>query len=186
MIAWQNIIQHAECVATRKQISTSIDALATQVTEDYHNKNPIVLCLMNGGLFITAELTRRLDFPLRIDYLHATRYRGTTTGKDLQWIKGPAFNLANEHVLIVDDIFDEGVTLQKVEKRLRKLKPKSLKSLVLVDKLHERKAAGFQIAYTGMQLEDRYLFGCGMDYFGHWRHLPQIYAVPDEVTHEEE
>ena len=92
----------------------------------------------------------------------------------------PAFNLANEHVIIVDDIYDEGITLLEVEKKLQIQNPLSLESLVLVNKKHTRKPSGFSIRYIGLDLEDKYLFGCGMDYYGHWRHLPQIYAVNEE------
>ena len=166
-------------MASHTQVSEAINKLADKVTSYYRNKNPIILCLMNGGLFLTSELTKRLDFPLRLDYLHATRYRGETTGKDLHWLKMPEFNLANEHVLIVDDIYDEGITLKEVEEKLKQQNPASIKSLVLVDKQHERKPQGHSVDYVGMRLVDKYLFGCGMDYYGHWRHLPQIYAVTE-------
>ena len=184
MTAWQNILKHAECIATRSEVQQAIDDLAEEIRQDFHAKNPIVLCLMNGGLYLTAELTQRLDFPLRIDYIHATRYRGGTTGKDLQWLKEPSFNLANEHVLIIDDVYDEGVTLKEVEAKLLEQNPASINSLVLVDKLHHRKPPGFSVRYVGMELEDKYLFGCGMDYFSHWRHLPQIYAVNETAESE--
>jgi len=179
MQAWENILESSDCLVSRKQVSQAIDELARKVSIDYKDKNPIVLCLMNGGLFLTSELSQRLDFPLRLDYIHATRYRGDTTGKDLQWLKMPSFHLANEHVLVIDDIYDEGVTLKEVEQKLSEQTPKSIKSLVLVDKQHTRKPRGFSVDYVGLQVEDRYLFGCGMDYYGHWRHLPQIYAVSE-------
>ena len=179
MQSWENILDYSECLASRSQVSQVIDALAEKISSDYYDKNPIILCLMNGGLFITSELTQRLDFPLRLDYIHATRYRGETTGKDLQWLKMPTFNLASEHVLVVDDVYDEGITLKEVEEKLRQQHPASIKSLVLVDKQHERKPRGFSVDYVGMRLQDKYLFGCGMDYHGHWRHLPQIYAIAE-------
>lgn len=184
MISWQNILQHADCIASRSEVIQAIDDLAEQVRADYHDKNPIVLCLMNGGLYLTAELTQRLEFPLRLDYIHATRYRGGVTGKDLQWLKMPSFNLANEHVLIVDDVYDGGITLKEVEGKLLEQNPLSLNSLVLVNKLHQRKPVGFSVRYVGMELEDRYLLGCGMDYYGHWRHLPQIYALNNDLDTE--
>ena len=179
MHSWESILEYSECVAPRSQVLQAINTLTEKITSDYHNKNPLVLCLMNGGLFLTAELTQRLDFPLRLDYLHATRYRGETTGKDLQWLKMPTFNLANEHVLIIDDVYDEGITLKEVVEKLSKQSPASIKSLVLVDKKHERKPKGFSVDYIGLVLKDKYLFGCGMDYLGHWRHLPQIYAISE-------
>ncbi len=179
MQSWNDIVDSSECVASRSQVTDAINDLADKVTADYQTKNPILLCLMNGGLFLTSELSKRLSFPLRLDYLHATRYRGETTGKDLQWLKMPSFNLANEHVLIIDDIYDEGITLKEVEEKLSQQKAASIKTLVLVDKQHTRKPRNYSVDYVGMTLEDKYLFGCGMDYQGHWRHLPQIYAITE-------
>jgi len=175
--SWKNVLDQAECLATRSQVNAAIEKLAAQIASDYYEKNPIILCVMNGGLYITAALTERLDIPLRLDYIHASRYRGETQGKDLQWFKMPAFNLANEHVLVVDDVYDNGITLLEIEKELSKQNPASLKSLVLVNKLHQYKPPGFQVTYVGMELDNKYLFGCGMDYYGHWRHLPQIFAI---------
>ncbi len=175
--SWENILEHSECLASKSEVLSAINDLAEKITADYQNKNPLILCLMNGGLFLTSELTQRLSFPLRIDYLHATRYRGNTTGSELQWLKMPSFNLANEHVLIVDDVYDEGITLKEVEEKLSEQMPASIKTLVLVNKEHARKPRAYSVNYVGMNLEDKYLFGCGMDYHGHWRHLPQIYAL---------
>jgi len=179
MIDWQDILDHSDCLVSREQVNQAVEAIAAKISSDYHDKNPIILCVMNGGLFFTAQLCQHLSFPLRLDYLHASRYRGKTTGSELQWLKSPHFNLANEHVLIVDDIYDEGVTLQEVAAELEKQNPASIESVVLVDKQHTRKVNDYQVKYIAMQVEDRYLFGCGMDYLGHWRHLPQIYAVKD-------
>lgn len=185
MIDWHNIRENSDCIASQQAVQEAIGRLAVKVSADYHDKNPVVLCLMNGGLFVTAELTQLLNFPLRLDYIHASRYRGETTGKKLQWFKLPSFNLANEHVLIIDDIYDEGITLLEVEQKLQEQNPASVSSLVLVDKRHRRKPDGFSVRYVGLTLEDRYLYGCGMDYHGHWRHLSDIYAVKTDNDHEQ-
>ena len=184
MIAWKKILNHSDVLASKKEVAKSIQNCAINISDKYHNKNPIILCLMNGGLFFTAKLCEHLHFPLRIDYLHATRYRGNTTGSDLQWVKSPQFNLANEHILLLDDVYDEGVTLKEVTSALGAQNPASLACAVLVDKQHQRKPLGFSVEYSAITLPDRYLFGCGMDYLGHWRHLPQIYAVHDNFEDE--
>jgi len=180
MNAWQDILSHSDIVAKEAVIDGAIRQLARQLTDHYHDKNPIILCLMNGGLFFTAKLTQKLAFPIRLDYIHATRYRGQLSGSELQWVKSSQFNLANEHVLIFDDIFDEGITLKEVTAELTKQNPASIESVVLVDKLHQRKPDNFNVRYVGMHLKDLYLFGFGMDYLGHWRHLSEIYAVRSE------
>ena len=177
MIAWQDILNYSDLLASQSEVEKSLHALVEILNDHYYDKNPIVVCLMNGGLFFTSQLCQLLRFPLRIDYMHATRYRDKMSGEDLQWVKSPQFNLANEHVLLIDDIFDEGITLKEVTEKLLLDKPASLESVVLIEKVHCRKPDDFSVKYVGMRLEDRYLYGMGMDYLGHWRHLPHIYAV---------
>ena len=184
MIAWEEILAYSDVLATKDEVDNSIRQLAETLSDHYHDKNPILLCLMNGGFFFTAMLSQYLAFPLRFDYMHATRYRGKTTGSELEWVKSPQFNLANEHVLLLDDIFDEGITLKVVTDALMEQEPASLESVVLIDKVHQRKPPDFNVKYVGMRLDDRYLFGCGMDYLGHWRHLPQVYAVRELLEEE--
>jgi hypoxanthine phosphoribosyltransferase len=128
----------------------------------------------------TAEITRRLDFPLQLDYLHATRYRGTTRGGGLVWSRQPdATRIEGRHVLVIDDILDEGHTLVAVRNALQGFAPASLAVAVLVEKRHDRRAPGAHAEFIGLQVEDRYVFGCGMDYHEYWRQLPAIYAVKD-------
>ena len=125
----------------------------------------------------TAEITKRLNFPFQMDYLHATRYRGATTGGGLIWKRQPPAILDGRHVLVIDDILDEGHTLVAIRKALEEFAPLSLKVAVLADKLHDRRAAGAHAEFVGLSVIDRYVFGCGMDYKECWRQLPAIYAM---------
>ena len=133
---------------------------------------------MNGGLIVTGLLLSKLDFPLQQDYIHATRYRGETSGGDLDWITEPRHSLSGRHVLIVDDILDEGLTLAAIVDYCRNAGAVSVDTVVLVEKIHDRKQ-GIQANYVGLKTEDRYLFGYGMDYKGYLRNAPGIFAVND-------
>ena len=134
---------------------------------------------MNGGLYFSGQLLRYLDFPLQLSYLHASRYGNKTRGSDLQWQTRPKPDtIRNSHILLMDDIFDEGLTLEAIDKECRKLGAKSVHSVVLTDKCHERKPlSGFRPDFAGLEVADRYIFGCGMDYQGLYRNLPAIYAL---------
>jgi hypoxanthine phosphoribosyltransferase len=126
-------------------------------------------------------LLQRLDFCLQLDYVHATRYRGGTQGGErVEWIARPRTPLAGRTVLVVDDILDEGHTLAAILADLRERDVAALKSAVLVDKRHSRKAPGLSVDYVGLQLEDRYLFGCGMDYHERHRQYSAVYALAEE------
>ena len=134
---------------------------------------------MNGGLFFTSELTRRIDVPFILDYLHATRYENDTKGRDLIWKCTPQSDLTGRHVLVLDDILDEGYTLKSIQRALSIQKPASLKTAVLTVKQHDRRVQGVQVEYQGISVPDRYVFGCGMDLKGYYRNLSSIYALSE-------
>jgi len=131
---------------------------------------------MNGGLITTAELMLRMDFPLEQDYMHASRYRGDTSGGAIHWVVEPKHALKDRVVIIVDDILDEGYTLAAIVEHCKSQQATCVETVVLVEKLHERKQ-GIQATYVGLQVEDRYVFGYGMDYKGYLRNAPGIFAV---------
>ncbi len=176
----RSVLAAADCLHDAAAVRAAYDRLAVDIAAHYATLNPLLLCVMNGGLHATAELTQRLDFPLEIDYLHATRYRGTTSGGGLVWYRQPdARRIEGRHVLVIDDILDEGHTMVAIRTALHGFEPASLAVAVLAEKRHDRRAAGAHAEFIGLQVGDRYVFGCGMDYHEYWRQLPAIYAVGD-------
>jgi hypoxanthine phosphoribosyltransferase len=174
----QAVLGNADCLHDANAVLAAYDRLAGALTKDYVAKNPLVLCVMIGGLAPTAAITERLKFPFELDYLHATRYRGATQGGGLVWKRQPdAARIAGRDVLVVDDILDEGHTLVAIRAALEAFRPASLKVCVLAEKIHDRRASTAHAEYIGLTVPDRYVFGCGMDYKEYWRQLPAIYAV---------
>ncbi len=172
---------NAVCLVDETQIDQAFDRLAREITEVYRDQNPMVLCVMNGGLFPTAELTRRLTFAFEQDYLHASRYRSGINGGALVWKRQPdPSHISGRHVLVIDDILDEGHTLIAIRKALSEFSPVSLRVAVLAEKKHERRAEGAFAEFIGVRVNDHYVFGCGMDYKEYWRQLPAIYAAIDK------
>jgi len=166
----------ADCLYTAEQVEAALDRLAAQITARYENRDPLILCVMNGGLIATAGLLRRMDFPLQSDYLHATRYRGETRGGELHWLREPGHPLQGRAVIVVDDILDEGYTLAAIVDHCRAQGAASVESVALVEKQHARKQ-GIAADYVGLMVEDRYVFGYGMDYKDYLRNAPGIFAV---------
>ena len=175
----EQVMREADCVADAATVGAAYDRLAAAIGAEYAGKNPLVLVVMIGGLVPAAEILKRVTFAFEVDYLHATRYRGATTGGGLLWKRQPDTPLEGRHVLVIDDILDEGHTLVAVRKALLEFNPASLKVAVLADKKHERLAPGAHAEFIGLSLPDRYVFGCGMDYKEYWRQLPAIYAVKE-------
>jgi hypoxanthine phosphoribosyltransferase len=137
---------------------------------------------MNGGLITTGKLATRLNFPLQLDYLHATRYRGETSGSDLRWQKRPSLDLKGRVVLVIDDIFDEGVTLDAIVNFCSDAGAAEVFTAVLTDKQHDRKLTTLRADFVGLKIPDKYVFGYGLDYKGYFRNAAGIYAI-DPVDH---
>lgn len=172
----KKIESESDCLCDSEQLNLILDSLAKQITEDLENENPLILCVMTGGIIPTGHLVTRLTFPLQLDYIHATRYHGETSGGELHWIQEPSISLQNRTVLIIDDIFDEGITLAEIEKHCKEKGASKVYSVVLVNKIHNRKV-NFKPKYVGVEIEDRYLFGFGMDYKKYLRNVNAIHAV---------
>lgn len=170
------VYSEADCLFDRQQVERAIRELAQQITSDLQKENPLILVVMSGGMIPAGYILSYLEFPLQIDYLHASRYRGATSGGELDWRVMPRFPVENRHVLIIDDILDEGLTLQAILESCRLAGAKSVRSAVLVKKRHERNV-GVEADYVGLEVEDRYVFGFGMDYKEYLRNAPGIFAV---------
>jgi len=127
-------------------------------------------------VIVTGLLLPRLQFQLRLDYVHATRYRGTTRGGELHWRYRPSDTIRGEQVLIVDDILDEGVTLEAVVRACEEDGAAGVHTAVLVAK---QRAHRQEADFVGVEVPDRYLFGYGLDYKGYFRNAAGIFAVAD-------
>ncbi len=163
-------------LVSANEICAVFDRLAVEISDVLAERCPVLLALMHGGVFAAVELSQRLDFPHEFDYVHATRYGKVLKGGQLDWRVRPGENLRGRHVLVVDDILDKGDTLAAVLETLADIGVERAYSAVLIEKtlVMPRPQADF----VGMTVPDTYIFGCGMDYKGFWRGLPDIHAVP--------
>lgn len=170
------IMREADLIYHIDEIDSAMTQMAREVCAELSESNPIVICLLKGGLVLSGQLLPQFDFPLELDYVHATRYRDKTEGGSLHWIARPSMNIKDRTVLLLDDIFDEGHTLAAIHDYCHACGAKEVKTAVLLDKLHDRKAP-LTVDYVGLTVPDRYVFGFGMDYKGYLRNANGIYAV---------
>jgi hypoxanthine phosphoribosyltransferase len=172
------VFTEADCLVDEQDVLAAIQSMADAISDRLAASNPLLFCVMNGGLILTGQLLTRLRFPVQAEYLHATRYRQETTGGILEWKTRPDVDMTDRTVLIVDDILDEGTTLNAIVDYCRAHGARDVLTAVLVDKQHDRKTRpNLEADFTGLKVEDRFLFGFGMDYKGYWRNAPGIYAV---------
>lgn len=158
-------------------VAKAYDVLAEGVTAKLTGTNPVVVAVLTGGMVTAVELLKRLSFPCELDYVHATRYGDALQGGDLHWIKPPSPSLAGRHVLLVDDILDEGVTIKALRVRFQSVAVASLHTAVLLSK--QSAVRDVDADFVGLQMQGGYVFGCGMDYRGYWRGLADIRVLED-------
>ena len=178
-----NTVQtEAELLVNEQQIAIAITQIAEQINGLLVDRNPLVLCVMNGGLIFTGQLLPQLTIALTLDSINASRYHNKTSGGAIEWVNTPRTPIKGRTILIVDDILDEGVTLAAIYEYCLAHGATSIYSAVLVNKLlgHSKP---IYADFIGLNLENRYLFGYGMDYKGYLRNAPGIYACKEH--HEE-
>jgi hypoxanthine phosphoribosyltransferase len=171
------ILGKSRLVVGEAEILTAVRRLAADIDKHFKGRVPVVLCVMNGGLMLTAGLMSSVKIHACVDYLQTSRYRGGTQGGELEWRIKPSQPLQGRPVLLVDDIFDEGFTLAAIARFCLQQGASEVFSVVLLDKQHDRKVPGFRPDLVGLGIEDEYVVGFGMDYKGYFRHLPAIYSI---------
>ncbi len=171
------IQRNADELHSGEVVDKTIADLADQIGNEICNTNPIICCVMNGGIVFCNGLMRHWDFPMELDYVHTSRYREDTTGSNLIWQSLPKLALQDRTIVIVDDIFDEGETLKTILQAFTAQGAKKVLSAVLIEKEHDRKQDDIRPDFIGLTVEDRYVFGAGMDYKGYFRNLSGIYAI---------
>jgi hypoxanthine phosphoribosyltransferase len=175
--AWQ-ILDSAELIHSAAAVELAIERVAAEIAARLQDQYPLVLSVMGGAVVFTGRILPLLKFPLDFDYIHASRYGGTTSGGQVDWMVEPKGNVEGRVVLVLDDILDIGDTMLAIRERVLGLGAQAFYSAVLTDKQKSR-AKPIKADFVGLSLPDRYVFGCGMDAYGAWRNLPAIYALQE-------
>lgn len=171
----------ARVVFDKDALEAAILRMAGEIRAEYAEDDvPLYLTVLNGGLPFAAQLAfalGELGLDLHFDYLHATRYRGQTSGSGLAWLHRPATPMHGRKVLLADDILDEGHTLLAIKQWCEDQGAAEVRIAVLAEKKHDRCVAGISADHVGVDVPDAYVFGYGMDYHEQGRNLPAIYAL---------
>ena len=164
---------------TRQEIETAINRLAAEVKDDYQSKYPLLIGVLKGSFMFMADLIRRLDFPLEVEFVQLSSYgRGRETSGKIKIVQGLRSEVRGRDVLVVEDIVDTGLTIAFLLDYLRKKKPTSLKLCALTDK-PSRRQVPVTIDYLGFTVPDKFLVGYGLDWDEKFRNLPDIHVLED-------
>ena len=177
----EQALAQADLLVDRPTIDKAIVGIADAIARDYKGEVPVYLSIMHGALPFAGQLALELGArgqDLQFDYLHATRYHGETGG-ELVWKHRPATALFGRRVLLVDDILDEGFTLQGVRQWCMEQGATDVRIAAMTVKKHDRALPDVKADYVGVELPDRFVFGFGMDVNESLRTLPAIYAMKE-------
>lgn len=166
---------------TEAQIQDKVRELAAQIKAEYADKDPVFVGVLKGVVVFFADMVRQMDFPCQIDFMWISSYSGAnSTGMNL--VKDVSANLEGRHVVILEDIFDTGNSLEFTYRHLLTKKPASLKICTLLDK-PERRRPGVTVKpdYTGFVIPNEFVVGYGLDFNEHFRNLPYIGILKPEA-----
>ncbi|WP_199097905.1 hypoxanthine-guanine phosphoribosyltransferase [Dyella sp. ASV21] len=167
----------ADLLFDRSALESVIADMGRHIDAALDGERAVFLTVMNGALIFAGHLALSIRTDVEFDYVHATRYRGATSGSELHWLREPAADLAGRTVLLVDDILDEGHTLKAVRDDCLRRGARRVLIASLCTKQHDRLVEGITSDFNGVELPDRYVFGFGMDFHEQGRNLPGIYAL---------
>jgi hypoxanthine phosphoribosyltransferase len=155
-------------------IHRRLDEIATQISDDYRDRELTVIAVLNGSLMFMADLLRRIPLPLKLDCLSVASYHGKTEPSGELIFKQVALpDVKDRHILILDDILDSGHTLAAIREKLDTARPRSIRSCVLLSKKKQRPRQ-VDANYVGFEIEDEFVVGYGLDFMEKYRNLPCI------------
>lgn len=165
------------------EIAQRVAELGQQITRDFASTNLLVVGVLHGSVVLVADLIRQIRTPHQIAFVRASSYRGhTTTHGELVTALTDLPEIQGRHVLLVDDIFDTGRTVERLTQELREQQPASLKTAVLLWK-RDRQQVSISPDYAAFQIPDEFVVGYGLDYNGDYRYLPYIAVLePSDIT----
>ncbi len=170
-------LRDGDLIHDQTTLRDAISRMGGEISNALAGQSAVFLTIMQGGLIFAGQLATGIDADLEFDYVHASRFRGTTEGGELQWMRRPATPLSGRIVLLVDDILDEGHTLKEIRDWCLQEGASRVLLAVLCEKRHGRTVAGLSADFVGVQVPDRYVFGYGMDFHEQGRNLPAIHAI---------
>ena len=173
----------ARVLITEAQLARRVKNLAREIEKDFHGREMVVVSLLSGTVMFLADLIRHLNLPLRLDFIGVSSYGLGTESGELVFTKELRIDVRNRDVLLVDDILDTGRTMSRVLPKLRALKPRRLKTCVLLDK-PGRRVEKVRADFVGFAIPDHFVIGYGLDFAERYRNLPFVGVLHPHVYKE--
>lgn len=162
---------------SKEHIATEVARLGAEISHDYAGHDIVAVVVLKGAFMFAADLLRNISIPVTIEFIQAASYHNdTSSNRNVEIVRDLHSDITAKHVIIVEDILDSGHTLTALRSLLSEHNPASLRMCALLDK-KERREASIEADYVGMETEDKFVVGYGLDLAGKYRHLGQIYTI---------
>lgn len=169
-----------EILVTAAMIQNRVKELGEQLSEDYADKNPILVSILKGGVYFLSDLSRAMNVPLLIDFLVVNSYGDSQeTSGVVRLIKDLKEDIRHRHVILVEDIIDTGLTIDYLLRNFRMRDPASIEVCTLLSK-PSRRRVDVPIKYIGFEVPDKFVVGYGLDYKQYYRNLPYVCVLKPE------
>jgi hypoxanthine phosphoribosyltransferase len=178
---WRKDVQNV--LITDEQLAKRIKILAREIEKDFHGREMVVVSLLSGTVMFLADLIRHLNLPLRLDFIGVSSYGAGTESGELVFTKELRIDVRGRDVLLVDDILDTGKTLSRVIPKLQALKPRRIKTCVLLNKA-ARRVEKIKADYVGFEIPDFFVIGYGLDFAERYRNLPFVGVLHPHIYKE--
>ena len=168
---------------TEAQLQKRVREMAAEISRDYADKNPTMVCILKGAIMFYTDLLRNMPIPLSMDFMAVSSYGNKTKSSgEVEIRKDLSTSIEGKHVIIVEDIVDSGFPLSYLKRMLDSRGAKSIKLATLLDK-PARRAPGITLKsdYSGFVVGDEFVVGYGLDYAERYRNLPYIGVLKPEV-----
>lgn len=171
----------SQIIFTEKQIAARVEALGMELTGEYHDKKPVMICVLKGASFFYIDLCRQMNCNIDMDFISVSSYgAGSKSSGVVRLIKDLDINITGRHVIIVEDIIDSGLTLSYLREFFGARKPTSIRTISFLDKT-ARHPDHLKTDYCGFEIPDEFVVGYGLDYANYYRNLPYIGILKPEV-----
>jgi hypoxanthine phosphoribosyltransferase len=160
-------------IISEKEIAARIDELAVQLNQDFKDREVILVSILKSSLYFMTDLSRKLDFPLKLDFLELNHYADENNSGVIRVTRDLEFSIAGRDILIIENIIRTGLTHSYLLKNLGARNPKSISICTLLH-ISDNKLLDLPVHYTGFEIEDNFVVGYGLDYQEKYRNLPYI------------
>jgi hypoxanthine phosphoribosyltransferase len=173
----EEYIMKFEVLVTKEQLEAKTAELGKRITEDYKGKELVLVGVLKGGFIFLADLARKIDMEVMIDFISVSSYGNSTQSSGVvKILKDIDMDITGKHVLIVEDLIDTGLTLQYLKELFNTKGCASVKLAAIMDKPDRRKV-DLKVDYVGIEIPDEFVVGYGLDYAGKYRNLPEVYVI---------